>query len=62
LASIFEVYDIRENKEYTMDFKEICNKYKDSNINLFNENHISVISIFKKGVKIAVISKVNRKE
>lgn len=58
MATLFKVYDIKQRSCSVVDFKTICSYYPDISLEILNESYISILSIYDKGEKIAVINRI----
>ena len=58
MADKFAVYDIVKHESEIMDFVTVCSTYPEANLLLLNERYISIISIYNKGKKVAIINRI----
>lgn len=58
MADKFTVYDIMKHQSSIMDFKTVCSTYPEANLLLLNEGYISIVSIYNKGKKVAIINRI----
>lgn len=57
MSDVFVVYDLETRSSKTMDFDSICSLYPDVDLSLLKEDCISVITIYNKGKRVAVINR-----
>lgn len=58
MADMFKVFDIQSGKLSVMNYGTICSTYDKANLSILKAKCISVISVFDRGKKIAIINRL----